>query len=43
MARLSGKSAIVTGGAIGSARAVDLVTDLDAPEQAEATTRAGPV
>jgi MipA family protein len=31
------------GSVIGTARAVDLVTDLDAPEQAETTTRAGPV
>jgi outer membrane protein len=31
------------GNAIDSARAVDLVADLDAPQQAETTTRAGPV
>ena len=31
------------GSVIGTARAVDLVTDLDVPEQAETTTQAGPV
>jgi MipA family protein len=31
------------GSVIGTARAVDLVTDLDAPQQAETTTQAGPV
>jgi outer membrane scaffolding protein for murein synthesis (MipA/OmpV family) len=31
------------GSVISTARAVDLVTDLDAPEQAEITTQAGPV
>jgi MipA family protein len=34
---------ITFGSVIGTAGAVDLVTDLDAPEQAETTTRAGPV
>ena len=34
---------LTVGSATNSARAVDLVTDLDTPEQAETTTRAGPV
>ena len=34
---------VTFGSVIGTARAVDLVTDLDAPEQAETTTQAGPV
>ena len=34
---------VTFGSLIGTAGAVDLVTDLDAPEQAETTTRAGPV